>query len=60
MREVIYSIKNKILESNALKKYNLEPNNYFVWSSHREENVTNEQNFLDMIDSIINLSKEYN
>ena len=60
MREVIYSIKNKILESNALQKYDLEPNNYFVWSSHREENVTNIQNFLDMVNSINNLSKEYN
>lgn len=60
MREVIYSIQNKILESNALQKYDLEPNNYFVWSSHREENVTNIQNFLDMVNSINNLSKEYN
>ena len=60
LKEVIYSIQNKILESNALQKYDLEPNNYFVWSSHREENVTNIKNFLDMVNSINNLSKEYN
>ena len=36
MREVIYSIKDKILNSDALLIYGLEKNKYFVWSSHRE------------------------
>tara|TARA_Y100000591_G_scaffold333401_1_gene377229 strand:- start:7768 stop:8883 length:1116 start_codon:yes stop_codon:yes gene_type:complete len=60
MREVIYSIKDKILESTALKKYGLVKNDYFVWSSHREENVTIKSNFLEMINSLNNLAKLYN
>lgn len=59
MREVIYSIKDKILTSNALSKYNLERKNYFVWSSHREENVSQDANFADMIDSLNRLAEEY-
>ena len=59
MREVIYSIKDKILSSDALEKYNLIKDNYFVWSSHREENVTQLVNFNDMINSLNNLANEY-
>lgn len=60
MREVIYKIKNKILESKILEKYKLETNNYFVWSSHREENITQSKNFNEMINSLEQLVKEYN
>jgi UDP-N-acetylglucosamine 2-epimerase len=60
MREVIYSIKDKIVGSDALNKYGLIKDNYFVWSSHREENVTQPVNFNNMIDSINNLANEYN
>jgi UDP-N-acetylglucosamine 2-epimerase (non-hydrolysing) len=59
MREVIYSIKNKIIESKAYEKYNLIPGEYFVWSSHREENVTIQKNLLEMLNSLDNLAKEY-
>jgi len=59
MREVIYNIKDKILASNALVKFNLIPNNYFVWSSHREENITQESNFYEMINSLNSLAREY-
>lgn len=59
MREVIYSIKDKIIQSSALEKRNLKKGEYFVWSSHREENVTQKNNFLEMIDSINNLADEY-
>jgi UDP-N-acetylglucosamine 2-epimerase (non-hydrolysing) len=60
MREVLNSIKDKIDNSNYLSKYGFEKNKYFIWSSHREENVTNEQNFFNMIDSLNNLAIEYN
>lgn len=59
MREVIGSIKDKILASDALDKYHLTPKNYFVWSSHREENVTQESNFYEMINSLNKLASEY-
>ena len=59
MREVIYNIKDKILKSNALETYKLDRGEYFVWSSHREENITQEKNFHEMIDSLNNLAEEY-
>lgn len=59
MREVIYSIKDKIIQSNALEKRNLTKGEYFVWSSHREENVTQKENFFEMVNSINNLANEY-
>ena len=59
MREVIYSIKDKIMQSNALEIRNLTKGEYFVWSSHREENVTQNDNFFEMVNSINNLATEY-
>ena len=59
MREVLNSIAEKIKITDAFQKYNLNRYNYFVWSSHREENVTQRENFLNMIDSLNNLAKEY-
>jgi len=60
MREVLYSIKEKIIESKAYEKYNLIPNKYFVWSSHREENITIKENLRQMLNSLNNLALEYN
>lgn len=60
MREVLYSIKDKILESDALMRFHLQPQKYFVWSCHREENVTNPKNFKSMIDSLNKLACTYN
>ena len=60
MREVIYSIKDQIIASDALTTRNLTKNNYFVWSSHREENVTQESNMFEMVNSLNSLASEYN
>jgi UDP-N-acetylglucosamine 2-epimerase (non-hydrolysing) len=60
MREVLNSIKDKILDSEALTNYNLHPQKYFVWSCHREENVMNSNNFSYMIDSLNKLAVTYN
>lgn len=59
MREVLYSIKDKIVESKAYEKYNLETGKYFVWSSHREENITIRKNLLEMLNSLNKLAEEY-
>ena len=59
MREVINNIKGKILESKILERYNLKKHQYFVWSSHREENISQEQNFNEMINSLNELAKLY-
>jgi UDP-N-acetyl-L-fucosamine synthase len=59
MREVLNNIKDKILQSTALNTYNLEKEKYFVWSSHREENITQEKNFHEIINSLNNLAETY-
>jgi UDP-N-acetylglucosamine 2-epimerase len=59
IREVLNSIKDKILESDALTKYGLEKGKYFVWSSHREENITQDKNFEYMIESLNKLAETY-
>jgi len=60
MREVINSIKDKIINVKAYKKYDLIPGEYFVWSSHREENITIRENLEEMLNSLNNLASEYN
>lgn len=58
--EVFNNIKHKIDKSIILKTNNLEKDNYFVWSSHREENIELKENFDKMVNSIKMLSKTYN
>lgn len=59
MTEVISNLTTKINSSNVLKTLNLTKNKYFVWSSHREENINNMINFNKMINSINNLALKY-
>ena len=58
--EVYNSIKSKINKSTILSKLNLNKNEYFVWSSHREDNIDNHKNFEEMVNSIQKLSIKYN
>jgi UDP-N-acetylglucosamine 2-epimerase (non-hydrolysing) len=60
MKEIFLNIKNKIQSSTILEKYNLTPNDYFVWSTHREDNIDNNVNFNYMVESLLNLSEKYN
>jgi UDP-N-acetylglucosamine 2-epimerase (non-hydrolysing) len=59
MPEIFSNIKDKIKNSSVLAKYNLETGNYFVWSTHREDNVDNEINFNQIVNSINMLSQKY-
>ncbi|MDA7495620.1 UDP-N-acetylglucosamine 2-epimerase (non-hydrolyzing), partial [Nitrosopumilus sp.] len=59
MPEVYASLKDKIALSTVLHQYELVPDEYFVWSSHREDNVDNETNLIAMIDSINKLANKY-
>jgi len=56
--EVYNNIKNKINKSNILD--HLIKGEYFVWSSHREENIDISENFAQMINSINTLARVYN
>ncbi len=59
MTEVLNGIEDKINNSNILDKLELEKNKYFVWSSHREENINLDNNFEKVVNSINNLANEY-
>lgn len=46
--------KSKILETLGLKQFN-----YFVVSAHREENIANEKNFLNLVRSLNDVAAKY-
>ena len=60
MFEVLNKFLSKIEESNVLEKLSLEKNKFFVVSSHREENINNDKNFKDLIDSLNIIADKYN
>lgn len=59
MKEVYNTYKNQIDSSTILEELNLEKNNYFVVSAHREENIDNDKNFSKFLNSLNEISKKY-
>lgn len=59
MKELFIKYRQKIFASNVLERLNLEPEKYFLLSSHREENIDNEKNFLSLMNSINALAENY-
>lgn len=59
MKEIFDKYKNKIDNSNILKKLSLEKNKYFVVSSHREEVVDIKENLIDLIETLNTLCDKY-
>lgn len=60
MYEVLMTYKPKIDKSDILKKLNLQPDSYFVVSAHREENISSEKNFFDLVNILNKISEQYN
>lgn len=60
MREVLTYYKDSIKESSVLETLNLTKNNYFVVSSHREENVDSPERLKQLIAILNELSAKYN
>jgi len=52
MFEVITNKLEDINASNILKELKLTKNNYFVVSAHREENISSDKNFFDLVDTL--------
>lgn len=59
MKEVLAFHEKGILESNILEKEKLKPGEYFLLSTHREENVDNEENFGNLLESIKAITNKY-
>lgn len=59
MYEVLNYYLPQIESSNVLEKLNLEESEFFVVSSHREENINSEKNFKGLIDSLNAIADTY-
>lgn len=60
MYEVLMTYKPKIDKSEIISKLNIQPNNYFVVSAHREENISSEKNFFNLINILNKIAEQYN
>lgn len=59
MREVLVHYKKQIDGSDVLKRLNLKSGDFFVVSTHREENVDSEENFKNLLETLEVLTEIY-
>ncbi|MBA4310825.1 MAG: UDP-N-acetylglucosamine 2-epimerase (non-hydrolyzing) [Chlorobiaceae bacterium] len=59
MYEVLNDKKEDIENSNVLERLNLKRNQYFLVSSHRDENINIESNFLKIVEILNSIAEEY-
>ena len=59
MFEVLNNKKEAIENSDILNQLELKEDNYFVVSAHRDENISSEKNFLDLVDSLNAVAEKY-
>jgi UDP-N-acetylglucosamine 2-epimerase len=59
MKEVLEFHKTEIENNDILEKENLKKGDYFIVSTHREENVDSEKNFTDLLESLTAIVDKY-
>ncbi len=59
MREILNKYRDDINKSSVLAKLELQKNNYFIVSAHREENIDIEKNFTSLMTAINNIAEKY-
>lgn len=59
MQEVLEHYMPKITASNVLHRLNLQPQQYFLLSAHREENVDSSENLQDLLNTLQALVKQH-
>jgi UDP-N-acetylglucosamine 2-epimerase len=59
MREVLLNYDEQITNSNIINKLKLLPNNYFLASIHRQENVDNENSLISIINCLNRIAEVY-
>lgn len=59
MFEVLHHYLPEIKKSTILQNLQLTPQHYFVVSAHREENISNERNFNNLMESLNLIAKSY-
>jgi UDP-N-acetylglucosamine 2-epimerase (non-hydrolysing) len=59
MFEVLNHYLPEINKSNILSKLLLEEHKYFVVSAHREENITNDDNFYGLLEALNQIAEKY-
>ncbi|MCB1179881.1 MAG: UDP-N-acetylglucosamine 2-epimerase (non-hydrolyzing) [Leptospiraceae bacterium] len=60
MKEVLNYYKKSIDDSDVLKRLNIKEKDFLVCSLHREENVDDDKNFQNLIESLNEIAKVYN
>jgi len=59
MLEVLNYHKKEIENSNVVEKLALKEKEFFIVSTHREENIDSEENFSDLLDSLNKIAERY-
>lgn len=59
MYEVLMQYLPKIVASNILETLNLEKGQFFVVSAHREENISSEKNFFNLVEILNGIAEKY-
>lgn len=59
MREVLRDHMEQIEKSDVLERLGLEKGKYILLSSHREENIDNEENFMSLMTAVNDIAEKY-